>query len=367
MYMRWPPTLRFIKNTIEFGGGLRGFRRAVCGEWYALWRRRAIYSLLLLIVATLLRAAAAALWERATNTSGDSLQATHANFWPRFAEAARFGLILAEVLTLVIVSGNLPREIASASVRDPLTRRISRSGFMAAKWVLALFIPLLFGFVAVCSAALWSRCWFRPGPIVDEPILYLDDPDATLAYQEFLDQHDLRPEHLAEWYEMTENGTDPREAQRTLGLEPFTLPEGARESWPIPFLVRSEREIRNEVMRGLIGGLPSLLASGLLALTLSVLFGSVLLAVASSLGFVMLAGVFLPPGLGQGSTWWAFPIWLPGMGQRSTLERAQRLADGYSDVVALVPSEVAASWQAPAIAGLLFLLLSQLAFVRKPL
>lgn len=352
---------------------MSGFGRALRAELYALRRRRWRWGLLVLAAAVLLRVAAGLLLSRlsgggagADSGLGD-LPRAHENFWPRFAEAARFGLVLAEIGVLVLVSGTLPREIASCAVRDPLTRRISRAAYMSAKAVVALLLPLLLAAVAVGSAALGAGLCYQRGHIVEAPIT-LDEPDAAAVaeYQAFLAAHELRPDQLAAYVELTHDGAEPEDAARRLGIAPLELDPDVLYRWPVPFLVRYEDEIRDEVLGALLRGVPALLATGLAALAASALLANVLLALAAALGTVLLGAVFLAPALDHGA-WWLFPDWLPGMGHDSLLAQAQLLADGYSDVTPPPPQALRLALLAPCAAGVLFLILSQLAFRRRRL
>lgn len=351
---------------------MTGFGRALRGEIYALAHRRGVRLALLLVVAgVVLRVLAAWLELRllgsgaAAEETATAAQAAHANFWPRWAEGARFGLILAEVFTLVIVGSALPREIASGAARDPLTRRISRPAFLAARAVAALLLPLVLAAAAVGASAWAAAACFDAGPITSPPFLYEGDPAAEAAFRQWLAATGASADDVAAWRKLVDGGADPLEASHSIGL-PAVPPAEALETWPIPFLYRWEDDIRREVLRGLLQGLPSLLALGLFALLLGATLPSAVLASGAAVGLVLLFGVFLAPELGDGASW-IFADGLPGMGHGSELVKARLFADGYSDVVATAPAALRAQVLGSAGGAALFFALAQLAFRRRRL
>jgi len=287
------------------------------------------------------------------------------NFWPRFAQGARLGLVLAEILSLLVLAVSLPREVGLGAARDPLVRRISRPALVLARAVLALLLPLSLGLLAVAGAGVTARLLYPPGPVLAESFGVA--PEEQAALEAWLGEQGLDLATLAEWNALAPDQGDEA-AWRTLGREPVTVPDEFLDA--IPFLVFQEAEVRREVLAALLRAAPPLLALGAAALFLSVVLPTGILALGlvlgACLGALLLFGTVLAGELGE-AAWWIFADWLPGLGHASLLEQARQLADGYSDVLAPPPEALAASLRGSLAAVAAFLILSLPAFQRRPL
>ncbi len=150
---------------------MTGFARALRGELYQLLHRRPI---LLAHLAVLLVAVARVVAGRLV------LGAAHAaggpgpgevgawNAWPQFAHGVRAAAFLVELFVLVLVGAGLPREVASGSVRDPLTRRITRPALIAARGVTALVLPLTLLACAVLGSLAAASALFDAGDVMED-------------------------------------------------------------------------------------------------------------------------------------------------------------------------------------------------------
>lgn len=311
---------------------MTGFLRALRGELYAgLHRRQVRIALALVVLGVAVRVLLAYLQPVVLGTSGaDEVQASaYQNFWPRFAQGARFGLILAELATVVVLGGLLPREIGLGAVRDPLVRRISRPAFLLARAVIAVMLPLALAAGACLSSAVVAALLFDAGHVVTERFVLDDDPGRREAFREWCARTEVRPDQLAAWEKLQlDEDLEPDAAARRLGLPEFELPEELYSF--VPVLQFYEGVIRAEILDGLLHGLLPLMALGLFALALSVLLPTGVLAAGIGFGAVLLFGVFLAPELDD-DAWWIFADWLPGMGHESQLELARLVADGYGE------------------------------------
>ncbi len=296
------------------------FLRAFCGEFWALFRRRNFRNAwILILVGVFLRT----LWAWLSfGASGelDGLAANHQNFWPRFGQAAGFGFVLAELATIVLLGGALPREVGMGAVRDPLCRRISRFDFLSARAGMALFIPLFFGVTVVGSASLSASIFFDGGHVITDPVLLDPDPEGEAAFEAWLSNEGIRADQLA-----AELDDDPD----------WEIPDEFYAF--IPLLIAKESEIRNGILSSLQEALLPLAALGLLAFLMSILLPTGALASGVALGAVLTFGVFLAPEMGD-RAWWVFADWLPGMGTQSPLGLATHFADGYTDIPPLDPA-----------------------------
>jgi hypothetical protein len=244
----------------------------------------------------------------------DDLAANHQNFWPRFGQAAGFGFVLAELATIVLLGGTLPREIGMAAIRDPLCRGISRLAFLCARACVALLLPLLLGAVALGSASFSASLFFDGGHVTTDPVLLDPDPEGHQKFQNWLAEEGIRADQLA--VDLEENPE-------------FQIPD---EHYPfVPILIAKESQIRDGILSSLNGAVLPLAALGLVAFLMSLLLPTGALASGVALGAVLMFGVFLAPELGE-PAWWVFADWLPGMGHQSTLQLATHFADGYTDI-----------------------------------
>jgi len=335
-----------------------GLGRALRGEWYAWTRRRSVRLAVAFVFGV---GALRVVLARVTAGMFGSDGAAHANFWPRFAQGSRDGILLAELLALVILAGALPREVGLGAARDPLTRRVSRSAFLMARACAAALLPVALAVGAVLGAWLAAAALYDGGHIVSPG--FGGDAGVQAQFETWTAELGLTPAKVAEWNELAQDTTS-EEAFAKLGIEPFELPSEFYDY--VPFLVFRETEVRAEVLGALLRGIAPLVALGLFALALSALLAGPALAIGLAVGVVLFFGVFLAPEL-QDKAWWVFADWLPGMGHESPLHKAGMIADGYSDVA---PTEAAAlvAGRAGAWAGsALFLILSLFAFRRKRL
>ncbi len=336
---------------------MTGFLRALRGEFYALFHRRSVrLGVGLVLIGSVLRVLVASWWIESGGV--------HDNFWPRFAQGARLGLILAEVGTLVLVASALPHEISRSALRDPLARRIGRPAFVAARALSSVFLPLFLGAIAVGAAAVTSSLLFQPGNVVTAPFLQGEDPAAQQGFQDWLRDNHLRADQVAARDYLMGEGKDSAEAAAELGIPDLEVPE-AYASY-VPILVFLESEIRSSVRDALLRALLPLAVLGLFALAISLAIPSSALAAGSALGLVLLFGVFLGPELGD-HAWWVFADWLPGMGHDSLLEVARRIADGYTDTLAPPEASLRPAWMGGLGAGIACLGTALLVFPRKRL
>ncbi|RMH01208.1 MAG: hypothetical protein D6702_12105 [Planctomycetota bacterium] len=315
---------------------MTGFRRALNGELFALKRRRGPRLAALFVVLAVFLRLAWARWLPAA--AGGS---TQANFWPRFAEAAAFGLGLAELASLVLVGGLLPREIGLGAVRDPLTRRISRPAFALARALTALLCPLLLGATAVAAAAAGAAVLWDGGHVVSAPFLAEEEPGAREAFAAWLEAEGVRADQAAAWLHLVEDeGLEPAAAADRLGLPPaFTIPDEYYAS--VPILVFLEEEVAGGILAALRQAVAPLVALGLFAFLLSLLLPTGALAAGLGALLVVLFSLFLAPELGE-TAGRVFADWLPGIGHDSALQIARRVADGFTDTVAPDPGRIAA-------------------------
>ena len=344
-----------------------GWWRALRGELYALVRRRsfrlALVSVILLVP---IRVAVAFLWLRIQEGGGgaDPLAANHFNFWPRFAQGSRFGLVLGELSSLVLIGGALPREIRDGVVRDPMVRRISRNAFVLARAAVALLLPLFLGTVAVTSSAVAASIFFDGGHIVTEPVSVMEDPENEAAYAAWLEAQDVRPDQVAAYFHLLDEGVEDTEARERSGFQAAAFPDDYYAF--VPILIGLEEDIRGDVMSSLRQGLLPLAALGLFAFLLSVVFPTGALAAGVAFGAVILLGVFLTPELGDAG-WWFSSSWLPGVGYHSTLAVAQLIADGYTDTPPTADAALRAAWQGSLAASAVSLVLATTVFPRRRL
>ncbi|MBC8328289.1 MAG: hypothetical protein ISR76_07585 [Planctomycetes bacterium] len=342
---------------------MSGFLRALRGELYALFHRRSLrIGLVLVVLGVLLRMMLARL--AAGVIPGGGAEAA-ANYWPRFAQAAGFGLGLAELATLVLVGAALPREIASAAVRDPMTRGISRVGFVLARGLTALLCPFVLGGAAVLTAALGCAVLYDGGHVVSAPFVMNQQPEAEAAFHDWLAEEGLRPDQLAAWlYMVEEDGLEGAAAAAALGLPAFELPDDYYSF--IPILVFLEDEVADGIHAALAQALAPLTALALFAFLLSMLLPTGALASGLATMLVVLFSVFLAPEMGAGASWF-FADWLPGIGHDSALKLAERVAEGYTDSVPPDPEVLAAGARATWIQAGLYFAAATALFPRKKL
>lgn len=342
---------------------MTGFLRALRGEVYVWSRRRSVrFAVFFIFLAAAAGVLAGGAWQLLRTGGGEPLPG---NFWPRFAQGARLGLVLAEVLSLLVLSVSLPREVGLGAARDPLVRHISRPAFLLARSLVALLLPLFLGLVALAGAGLSARLLYAPGPVLAAG--FGVDPEEQAALDTWLREQGLDLGTLAEWNARAADQGD-EEAWRSLGREPVAVPEELLGA--IPFLVFREAEVRREILLALARAVPPLLALGALALFLSTVLPTGVLALGlvlgACLGALLLFGSVLAGELGE-RAWWCFADWLPGLGHASLLEQARQLADGYSDVLAPPPEALTAAWQGSLATAALLLLLALPAFQRRSL
>ncbi len=293
---------------------MSGFWNSLRAELWASWQRKNLrISLWLIVLAVFARVLWAYVSLNINDGGFDELAANHQNFWPRFGQAASFGLTLVELSCIVIIGGAMPREISLGVARDPLCRNISRSAFVLSRALVACLLPILLAVVAVSAAAGSSALFFDAGNVVTDPILLDDDPEGKAAFSDWLVANDLRADQVA--------------AALDADLD-YQIPD---EHYPfVPILLVAEEEISHGILFALLNALLPLVALGIFAFALSLLFPTGSLASGVTLGSVLLFGVLLAPELGE-KAWWCFADWLPGMGKDSALKMASYFADGYTD------------------------------------
>ncbi len=342
---------------------MSGFLRALRGELYALTCRRSLrIGLVLVVLGVLLQM----LWTwYAPRAVGEEPSASQLNFWPRFAQAAGFGLGLAELATLVLVGSTLPREIAHGAIRDPLTRGISRGAFCLARGLTAALCPFVLGGVAVASAALGSAALYDGGHVVSDPFLIEEDAELEAGFASWLEERGMVAADLSAWlYLVEEEGLEEAEASERLGLPDFAFPDDYYSFLPI--LVFLEDEVSGGVIEALWQAWPPLIALALFGFLLSLALPTGALASGLATMLVVLFSLFLAPEMGSGAAY-VFADWLPGLGPDSALKLARHVADGYTDTLAPDPELVSAGARATWISALLFFSGALLLFPRKKL
>ncbi|KAA3608285.1 MAG: hypothetical protein DWQ01_14650 [Planctomycetota bacterium] len=310
---------------------MTGFLRSLRAELFGLLHRRStLVALILVFVASFLGLAVGWLEHNVLRPSEEGYNA-HLNFWPRFGQAAHAGFWLVEILTLVMVGGLLAREIQHGAARDPVTRRISRSAFVASRAVAAMLFPLLLTGWNLAISWGGSALLFEKGHIVTDPVVVFEDPEAEKGFQVWLQENQFRADDIAAWRDLVQSGEEEADAARQLGLEPFSMPP-EYDSY-IPNLVFYQDEVAGDLNRAILAALPSLLTLSLFAFCVSVLVPSVVVAAGAALGIVLVLGRFMAPEMGEHATW-LFADWLPALGHESQLAKARQIAEGYSDVAA---------------------------------
>ncbi|MFT7517293.1 MAG: hypothetical protein ACI84O_001083 [Myxococcota bacterium] len=150
---------------------MTNFMRALAGEFYLFSRRRSIrvmhaviFALACLIV--LINYSSISAFAAMNNMPLSDVASF--NFWPQWASATHITLYLVELSVILLIAGSMPHEIMTASIRDPLTRRISRSSLVLARAVVAMVIPLSLYACALLGAAFMSSILFDAGDILEE-------------------------------------------------------------------------------------------------------------------------------------------------------------------------------------------------------
>ncbi|MBT3339454.1 MAG: hypothetical protein HOM34_03575 [Planctomycetes bacterium] len=340
------------------------FRAAYAELWAAAHRRQIRMALLAVALVSGLRVFAS--WLIYSGASS----ASHQNLWPRFAEGAQTGLIVAELLALVILAGSLPREAAAGVLRDPLSRGASRAVHLLARVKVALTLPLVFALEAVLVSFLTALLFFDGGHVVASPMGASDDPIVIASFDSWLTERNVPIDNLALWVKRLDEGMTEQEASAAVGLPVFDFDSGddfKDEFWElIPIFQFSEAEVRNGVFLGLLSGLPAFMVLGLFALFLSVLFRTGALASGIALASLFLYGGFFA-GEYDDIAPYVFMSWLPGNGAMSVLENAGALADGFNDVAAPDPASLLIAHWAAAATGLVFVCASLLLFRKRAL
>lgn len=167
-------------------------RRAIAGEFYLFSHRRSIR---VMHVMVFLLACLLVVFNRGSVSAFAELnelaleEVSSYNFWPQWALATHTTLYLVELSIILLIAGALPHEISSASIRDPLSRRISRTSLILARAVVAVVIPLSLYACALLGAALMSSILFDAGDIVEEGQVIMsivDDGVASALYKSML-------------------------------------------------------------------------------------------------------------------------------------------------------------------------------------
>ncbi len=350
---------------------MSGFLRALRGELYALFHRRSLrFGLVLVVLGVLLQVLGT--WAAPAVLPGgeglaENVDAARANFWPRFAQAAGFGLALAELAALVLVGGALPREIAHCAVRDPLTRGISRPAYAAARGLTAVFCPFVLGAAALLSAGLGCALLYDGGHAVSEPFFATEDAGAQQRFDDWLAERGMNGGDLAAWVHLVEEeGLEGPEASESLGIPVFELPEDDDFYSQIPYLVFLEDEVASGVRQALRQAVPPLVALALFAFLLSILLPTGALASGAATTLVVLFSVFLAPEMAD-KAGFVFADWLPGMGNDSALRIARRIGDGFTDTVPPSPEALAQGLRWTWIQAAVFFAVATSLFPRKRL
>jgi hypothetical protein len=342
----------------------RGFLRALRGELYAMLHRRSLrLGLVLVVLGVVLQTAWTSLTVGVAAAAGGG--AAQANFWPRFAQAAGFGLGVAELATVILVGAMLPREIGLGAARDPLVRGISRTAFVAARALMALLCPFVLGGAAVLAAAGASAALYDAGHVVSAPFLLEEDPELQAGFAAWQEESGVRADEVSAWlYLVEEEGLEEDAARERLGLPAFEFPDDYYGQLPI--LVFLEEEVAQGVLDGLVRAVLPLAALGLFAFLVSLALPTGSLASGLALVLVVLFSVFLAPEMPDTAAR-VFADWLPGLGPDSALALARHVADGYTDVMPPDPARVAAGVRATALSIALFFAGSLLLFPRRKL
>ncbi len=344
---------------------MKAFIRASYAElWAAAHRRQVRLAMLAVVVVSVARVLVS--WA----IYSDSASVAHQNLWPRFAEGAQTGLIVAELLALVLLAGALPREASAGVVRDPLSRGASRTVHMMARAKVAVTLPFVFAIEAIVASFLVAALLFDGGHVVAPPMGATEDVEVIANFDSWLVEHGIRADELALWVKQLDEGMTEKEASAFVGIPTFDTESGddfKDDFWElIPIFQFSEAEVREGVFHALLAGIPSLMALGLFALFLSVLFRTGALASGIALGSLFLYGGFFA-GEYDDVAPYVFMSWLPGNGAMSVLENAGAIADGFNDVAAPDPSSLIAGYVAAAVAGWLFVILSLSLFRKRAL
>ena len=164
---------------------MMGFWRAFRGELYLLRKRRTVrwMHIGVFLVATLFVAGARLKLEILHSTgAGGPDQVGAWNFWPQFGEGTRAGMFLVEIAILLLLAGGLPREIRSGAIRDPLSRRISRTAYTSARCLIGLILPLTLYLFVLLGAALSASIFFDAGDIMEDGEVLLSIADDKVAH-----------------------------------------------------------------------------------------------------------------------------------------------------------------------------------------
>ncbi|MFK5955019.1 MAG: hypothetical protein QM477_01085 [Planctomycetota bacterium] len=164
---------------------MMGFWRAFQGEIYLLRKRRTVRWVhfgVFLVAVLFVAGSRLKLGIMMAAGSGGPTEVGAWNFWPQFAEGTRAGLYLVEISILLLLAGGLPREIRSGSIRDPLSRRISRNAYTAARCLIGLILPLSLYLFALLGAALAASVLFDAGDIMEDGEVLLSIVDDQVAF-----------------------------------------------------------------------------------------------------------------------------------------------------------------------------------------
>lgn len=167
---------------------MMGFWRAFRGELYLLRKRRTIRWVHLgvfLVAALFVAGARLKLGILHSAGAGGPDQVGAWNFWPQFGEGTRAGMFLVEIAILLLLAGGLPREIRSGAIRDPLSRRISRTAYTSARCLIGLILPLTLYLCVLLGAALSAAIFFDAGDIMEDGEVLLSIVDDKVAHHLF--------------------------------------------------------------------------------------------------------------------------------------------------------------------------------------
>jgi len=164
---------------------MMGFWRAFRGELYLLRKRRTVRWMhigVFLVAALFVAGARLKLGLLHAAGAGGPDQVGAWNYWPQFGEGTRAGMFLVEIAILLLLAGGLPREIRSGAIRDPLSRRISRTAYTSARCLIGLILPLTLYLFVLLGAALSASIFFDAGDIMEDGEVLLSIVDDQVAH-----------------------------------------------------------------------------------------------------------------------------------------------------------------------------------------
>ncbi len=166
---------------------MRGLKRAIQGELYLLRKRPAVRWMHWGVFAVAFLFVAGSRLKLGLLAAAGQVQIGDGawNFWPQFGAGTRAGLFLAEIGILLLLAGNLPREVRLGSARDPLSRGISRSACTLARCWVAFLLPLTLYACALLGAALSASWFFDAGDIMEGGELLLSIEGDQVAHHLF--------------------------------------------------------------------------------------------------------------------------------------------------------------------------------------